>query len=280
MNTQETGLFILWVSLLLAVLVAVTAVAGLFWAPTYAQEVPLWAAEAMGGDAVDLLVLVPVLLVSGLLAHRGSVPARLVWMGALLCLLYNLVIYTLAVHFNALFLVYCGVLGLSFYGILGSVTSLPFPEIARPYAERAPVKLVAVVFFLLASVTAVVELREIVPAILSGRAPQSVRDLGLLTNPIQVLDLSIALPGLVITAIMLLRRKAGALVLAPALLVALALMSMVLAGIGVAMLRKGFATGLPMVAFFIALAAGFVILLWVYFRSGRVRRNSAQQRIA
>jgi hypothetical protein len=45
------------------------------------------------------------------------------------------------------------------------------------------------------------------------------------------------------------------------------------------MLRKGFVASLPMVAFFIALAVGFVVLLWVYFRSGRVRHNSVQRRM-
>ncbi len=77
MNTGESGRFILWMSLPLTVLVAIAACAGLFWAPTYAQEKPLWAAMGMGGDAVNLLVIVPVLLASALLARKGSVPACL-----------------------------------------------------------------------------------------------------------------------------------------------------------------------------------------------------------
>jgi len=92
MKTEETGYFNLWVSYALAVLVALTSVAGLFWAPTYAQETPLWAAQGMGGDAVNLVLVVPVLLVSAMQAHRGSVPARLVWIGSLFYLLYNFVI--------------------------------------------------------------------------------------------------------------------------------------------------------------------------------------------
>jgi hypothetical protein len=118
MNTGESGRFILWISLPLAVLVAIAACAGCFWAPTYAQEKPLWAAMGLGGDAVNLFVIVPVLLASALLDRKGSVPACLVWIGTLVFLLYNFLIYALAVHFNEVFLVYCGVLGLSFFGLI------------------------------------------------------------------------------------------------------------------------------------------------------------------
>jgi len=87
MKTKESRSFTLWTSFPLAVLVAVTAYGGLFWPLTYAQEKPLWAAEGVGGDAVNVVVIVPVLLVSALLAHRGSVSAQLVWMGTLVFLL-------------------------------------------------------------------------------------------------------------------------------------------------------------------------------------------------
>jgi hypothetical protein len=56
METKETGLSALWINFPLAVLIAVTACAGLFWPPTYARETRLWAVEAMGGDAVNLVV--------------------------------------------------------------------------------------------------------------------------------------------------------------------------------------------------------------------------------
>ena len=79
----------------------------------------------MGGDAVNLVVIVPVLLIGAALAQRGSVSARLIWMGTLVFLLYNFVVYAMAVHFNALFLAYCGILGGSFYALVWSLASLP-----------------------------------------------------------------------------------------------------------------------------------------------------------
>jgi hypothetical protein len=279
MKAEGTGLVTVWVSFLLSVLVAVTGVTGLFWAPIYAREVPLWATEGRGGDAVNLVLVVPVLLVSAVGAYRGSVAARLVWVGSLLYLLYNFVIYTLAVHFNALFLVYCSVLGLSFYALLENLTSLPLAEIVQSFGQRTPVKHVALVFFLLASLAAAGWLREIVPALLAGHPPQSVSDVGLPTNPVHVLDLSFLSPGLVITAIMLLRRKAVAFALAPALLTFLVLMSVQLAGIVVAMDLKGFQASLVTASFFIALAAGFATLLWFYLRTGWMWHDSSPWQI-
>jgi hypothetical protein len=144
----------------------------------------------MGGDAVNLVVLVPVLLVSAGWAQRGWIPARLVWMGALIFLLYNFAIYTVAVHFNTLFLVYCGILGGSFYALAGSLSSLSPADVAGAYGGRAPVKSIAAVLGLIGLVFGALWLREIVPALISGQTPKSLVDTGLFTHPVHILDLS------------------------------------------------------------------------------------------
>ncbi len=256
----------LWISLPLAVLVAIAAGAGLWWPPTYARESALWAAQGMGGDAVNLVIIVPVLLLTAGLAQRGSVSARLVWMGALVFLLYNFVVYAMAVHFNALFLVYCGILGGSFYALVGSLPSLSLADVAGAYGRRAPVKTMAAVLGLIGLVFAALWLREIVPALISGRTPKSITDAGLITNPIHVLDLSFMLPGLIVTAIQLLRRRAVAFVLAPVLMVFCILMTVAIAGMMVALARAGFAADYTMAAFFLASAAGCTALLVRYLR--------------
>lgn len=261
MKTKEAGPSVLWVSLVLAFLTAITASAGLFWQPTYARETHLWATEGMGGDAVNILVVVPILLVSAILTQRGFVFPRLVWMGSLIFLLYNFLIYAMAVHFNALFLAYCGVLGFSFYALVGSLASLSPSQIAARYGPRAPVKAMAIVFFLIAFVFTALWLGEIVPALLSGRAPKSITDAGLLTQPVHVLDLAFFLPAFVITGIMLLRRKPLAFILAPVLMVFVILMTVAVAGMMVAMALKGFANDYVLAAFFLASAAGCTLLL-------------------
>ena len=50
-------------------------------------------------------------------------------------------------------------------------------------------------------------LSEDVPALLAGKTPQSVLDMGIPTNPVHILDLSFFLPAVLITGWMLLRRR-------------------------------------------------------------------------
>jgi hypothetical protein len=71
-RSKAPGFPALWVSLPLALLVAATAGAGLWWPPTYARESALWAAEGMGGDAVNLFVIVPVLLLTAGFRNDGG----------------------------------------------------------------------------------------------------------------------------------------------------------------------------------------------------------------
>ena len=266
MNTKEAAPSALWLSFPLAALVAVAVWTGLFWPPVYARETPIWAAEGKGGDAVTLVVILPILLVSAMLALRGSVSARLVWMGTLIFLTYNFAIYAGAVHFNALFLVYCGALGFSFYAFLGSLLLLSPSEIAGIYGPRAPIKTMATVLLLIAFVFAAQWLSEIIPALLSGHAPKSVTDAGLLTSPVHVLDLSIVVPGFVITALMLLRRKPVAFILAPALMVFGILMLVAVAGMIGALIRKGLATDYAVAAILVGMAVGLAVLLARYLQ--------------
>lgn len=256
----------IWLSTLLAGLTAVCAAAGIFWPPVYARESALWAAQGKGGDAMNLAVAVPLLLASAAAARQGSLSARLVWMGTLLFLLYNFLIYAMAVHFNALFLAYCGVLGLSFYGLLAGLPSLPVQEMAARYGPRAPVRAIAGVFLLIAFVFAALWLAEIVPALLSGRTPESLAQTGLFVNPVHVLDLSFLLPAFVIAAVLLLRARPAAFVLAPVLMVFAILMTVAIAGMMLSMALHGFATSYAMAVLFFTAAAGCGLLLFRYLR--------------
>ncbi len=265
MRTRHTGRPSLWVSVPLIALVAGSA--GIFWPSIYAHEKPGAAAGGMGVDVVDLAVVVPLLIVCAVLARHGSIAATLVWMGSLGYLIYNFMFAAFAVHFNALFLAYCGVLGLSVFGFIALVPSLPTAEIATSYGPRAPAKSVAASFVLLALAAGSSELKEIISAIIAGQVPPSVANDGYLTNPIHVLDLCLLLPALVIVGVMLLRRRALAFVFAPVLLTVQALISLELAGMFAAMNMQGIVSGYPQIGLFVALTATYAGLLVWYFRS-------------
>ena len=264
MTTERTHDPILWSTIAIALLVAVTAVAGLFWPATYAREAPYNRTGGYASDIVDLLLVVPILLISGIQAYRGSVPARLVWLGVQGYLFYNFVIYALGVRFNPLFLIYCATLSLCFYATIFSARLVPLERIVHAYSSRAPRWTVAIVFLILAIQTAVFELRTDIAAIMAGQIPKNVTDAGTPVDFIHVLDLGFLLPGLCITAILLLRRKASSYALAPAFLTLLAIMSFELVSILTVMGRAGFGMSIPLIIFFAALGIGFTALLWFY----------------
>jgi len=265
----EADRWALWLSLPLAVLLAVASAGGLLIPSTYAKETRIIAAQNAGGDAMNLIVIVPVLLVSALLALRGSPRARLAWTSTLVYLLYDFIYYTFAVPFNSMFLAYCGVLGLSFYAVAGSLRALPVAEIANRYGPRAPVKTTAIVLLAMAFAMVFHWLYETVPALLAGRVPQAVRESGLVTEPVAVLDLAFMAPACMIAAILLLRRKPLGFVLGPVFLTVLVLSSLGLVSMGAVMALRGFATGNALFAIGLGIAASSSVLLALSLREGK-----------
>ncbi len=249
------------ISIALAVLVATASAAGLFWPPTYARETALWAAEGQAGDVVNLFLVVPLIVAVALWARRGSLAASIVWLGTLLYLIYSYVIYTMAVHFNALFLVYTAVLGLSFYAFILTLLSVSPPDPRIILGPRLPVKTAAGTLCFIAFGFGAKWLGEILPALLTGGVPPSIVETGLPTNPVYVIDLAVVLPGFVIVAIFLLRREPWAFVLAPTLLAFSILMMISLAGLIVFLGLKGFGAGYPIAIIFLIAAFFFAYLL-------------------
>ncbi len=276
MTSERRHTPILWTTIALAILVATISVAGLYWPATYARETPYSRTGGYASDIVDLFLVVPILLISGILGHRGSVFARLVWLGTQGYLLYNLVIYAFGVHFNALFLVYIATLGLSLFATIFSLPSIPLEQIAQTYGQHAPRKTIAIVFLALALQTAAFDVRADIAAIRAGEVPQDVIDANMPVNFIHVLDLGLLLPGLCVTAILLLRKKSSGYALAPAFLTLLAIMSMELVSIMTVMGRAGFGMSYKMIIFFAALSVGFTILLRIYFSSAQKADRSSE----
>lgn len=269
MTMERTHNPMLWSTIAIVVLLAITGVAGLFWPAVYSRETAYSRAGAQASDIVNLFLVVPVLLISGVMGYRGSLVARLVWLGTLGYLLYNFVIYAFGVHFNLLFLIYCATLSLCFYVTIFSARLLPLEQIALTFAPRAPRKTIAIVFLYLVASTAFLELRSDVAAILAGQVPKDVTDATTPVDFIHVLDLGFLLPGLCITAILLFLRRQSGYALAPAFLTLLAIMSMELVSIMAVLGRRGFGMSVPRIAFFAALAVGFTALLRFYVWSAK-----------
>ncbi|HET9870320.1 MAG TPA: hypothetical protein VFR02_07490, partial [bacterium] len=96
--------------------------------------------------------------------------------------------------------------------------------------------------------------------------PQGVRESGLATNPVHVLDLALVLPGMAWTGTALLRGKGWAYRFFPAWMVFIILMAWALAGMAAALWARGLAAGLAPALIFLAVSAVGSAVLAVYWR--------------
>src|SRR6476646_1777991 len=103
--------FNVWLSLTgpIAVLLVFAAGSGLFVRGLY-RDAPFFAIQAVAQDFITLAVVLPTVLVSAWFASRGSDRGRLIWLGALIYLVYSYTIYAFVVRYNRLFLVYVALL--------------------------------------------------------------------------------------------------------------------------------------------------------------------------
>ncbi len=69
------------------------------------RDNPFVRAAWHGADVITLLVTVPILATAMALAARGSIAARLLWLGMLACLAYGYAYYLFGAAFNAFFLI-------------------------------------------------------------------------------------------------------------------------------------------------------------------------------
>ena len=212
---------------------------------TYGKETLNWAAQAVGQDWVNLCVVFPVLLISALLVlRRNSFRAFLVWLGALIYLIYSYLLYSFFVHFGPLFLFYVATLGLSFYSFVGALAALDWQSIGDLFAD-VRTKPASVLLGVVAVLFAFLWLADIVSALARGGVPTDLDKIGLWINPVHVLDLALLLPGAFIVAVLLWRRRTLGLALAVPFLVFFVLMGAAIISMMIVAAQKGFALAVP-----------------------------------
>ncbi len=223
-RTVPRGVVIwLWLSIIAALLAVAGNIIALSVPGIYASLTPVFFPQAIAQDIASLVLVSPVWLILATFALRGSLRAYLLWLGVLTFTVYNYFIYTFSVPFGPLFLLWVAVLGLSLYALIGSVATANHESVKSSFTSQRAVTVVAWFLFVVAILFGLLWLSEDIPALLSGKTPQSVIDMALPTNPVHILDLAFFLPAVIITGGLLLKRKALAFTLAPAFIVFLVL---------------------------------------------------------
>ena len=124
----------------IAVLVAIAAIAGLANPAHFYPTIELRRA-LLPNDVVSLSLLLPFLLVSALLARRGSLPGLLCLPGALFYALYNSLIYLFALRVGSLRLLSFLIAALSCYAVAAFLAAIDRAAVQQLIASHVPARL-------------------------------------------------------------------------------------------------------------------------------------------
>ncbi len=256
-------LIILWLSLSLATLIVIASSIGIYTPDFYSKETLNWQTQSAGQDIIDLVLIVPVLISSALLTFVNKKIATFLWGGVLLYLIYTFTIYCFDVHFNKLFVVYCLTLGLSFYSLIYFLQIQVHERLVKDVGNRLVIKVTGTYFLVISGLFYLLWLGEIVPAVVQGAVPPSVLESGLPSNPVHIIDLSVVLPGIFITGLLLLKMKPFGFILTPVLLTFFILMDITIGFLTVMMNEEGLGGNLAVTGMMGLLALfSLALLIW------------------
>jgi hypothetical protein len=199
----------LWLSIsIVAVILAVTGnIIALTVDRIYAGLTVAFLSQALAQDIANLVIVAPAWVITALLASRGSLRAYLLFLGVLAFTVYNYVIYAFSIPFGPLFLLWVAVFGFSLHALIYGVTTVNHERTQSCFTNQRVITVVAWFLILTAALFSLLWLSEDVPALFSGRAPQSLIEMALPTNPVHILDLGFFLPTAVAIGVLLLKRK-------------------------------------------------------------------------
>jgi hypothetical protein len=259
-------------SIVLAAATAIVSYCGAFIPGTYERDVDSMAVQGMAQDLFDLFFVIPLLLVSLFFLHKGKRPAFLILGGTVLYLLYSFFIYSFGVHFNNLFLLYCTILGSSLYLFLRVVVQLKGMHVEEWFHEKAPVHGTGVYFLIVAFLFYALWLKDIIPAMIQESVPKSVSEYQLLVNPVHVLDIAWVLPGIIITALSLMRRRPTGVLFAPIFLIFISLLALALIAMAFMLQIKGLSEDSPLAIIFTILALISGLFLFFFMKAMKPAR--------
>lgn len=163
------------------------------------------AAQQQGNDIVTLFVALPMLAVSTWLAFHGSLRGRLLLTGTIGFFLYTYLSMCMLTAFNALFLVYVAIFGLSLYAFILCMMSFDLETLPRHFSDRLPRGWIAALLFVIGAFLTLSWLGRVLSPLVQNTPP-------LLDNSttmvIQAMDLSLIVPLAILSGILLLRRSA------------------------------------------------------------------------
>lgn len=210
------------------------------------------AAQMQANDLIALVVGLPLLVISTLLAFRGSLRGRLLLTGTLGFFLYTYLSMSMLTSYNALFLVYVALFTLGLYAFILCMLSFNLSDLPRHFSARLPRRAIAVVLFAVGGFLFLAWMGKIVPPLLQNGTPPLENTTTLV---IQALDLALIAPLAVLSGVLLLKRSAWGYLLASVTVLKGLTMALAVSTMAINMALQGVPESLAIMIPFLVLTA-------------------------
>ncbi|HMO59746.1 MAG TPA: hypothetical protein PKA05_14450 [Roseiflexaceae bacterium] len=224
------------------------------------------AAQMQANDLVTLVLGLPLLVISAWLTLRGSLRGRLLLTGTLGFILYTYASMCFGTHYNALFIIYVALFGLSLFAFILSMMAFDVQTLPAHFADTLPRNWIAGLLFVTAAFLSLAWLGRIAASFTAGAVTALENTTSMF---IQALDLAIIMPLCVIAGVLLLRRNAWGYLLASVGLLKFLTMGSAVSLMGINMARVGAPISVVELVIFPAITLANLVMVGLLLRNIR-----------
>jgi hypothetical protein len=235
-------------------------------APSVYRDTGWVTAAWYGNDLVTLVVAVPLLVWSLVLAGRGSLRAELVWYAMLGYAVYNYAYYLFGAALNAFFPLYAALFVLPIFALILALGRVDAGAIAGRFADAMPRRWIAGYMLFTGIGLAIAWTAQWAAYAFAGTVPS----IGV--EPFQLvaaMDLTFMVPWFILGAILLLRRNAWGFLVAPIVILKGATYTLVLTTSSTVAALRGVEGTMEQIPIWAAWTAVGLLAVWGVFGSMR-----------
>ena len=189
-------------STIVAILSAAVSLIGLLFPTVYRGN---WGGMALANDGITLVVAVPTLASASIYSARGSLRARLLWLGVLFYMLYNYAFYIFGIPVTKLYVPWIATFALSAVSVTIIMLNLDVAAIGRAFSPRTPGRWIAAYLAFAGVMISFLWISQWLKFVFTGHVPE-VNGSQDAYHVIAAVDLAFAVPMLISSAWLLFRR--------------------------------------------------------------------------
>jgi hypothetical protein len=162
---EKKDITLLILSILLALLIAITSVINICIKITNIDETTSYAAPRLGQEITNLFIIIPVLLFSSILAYYKKKTGLFIWSGTLFYLTNTYTLLSFELQYNYLFIAYFFIVGLSVFSLMYFAGYSKQESVFKTFSRKVSPQAIALFFFINTGVFYFLRLAETIPAI-------------------------------------------------------------------------------------------------------------------